>query len=59
MYLVDDQQLYELNVSALARLARNDVPLLRRRHYDLGVIDLLFGQMSVTGKLFYLDAINI
>lgn len=59
MYLVDDQQLYELNVGAFARLARDDVPLLRRRHYDLGVIDLLSGQVSITGKLSYLDAITI
>jgi hypothetical protein len=33
--LIDDDELDELGVGAVAALARDDVPLLRRRHDDL------------------------
>ena len=33
--LIDDDQAHQLRVGAVAALACNDVPLLRRRHDDL------------------------
>ena len=38
--LVDDDQAHELRVRAVAALARDDVPLLRRRDDDLARLDL-------------------
>ena len=54
--LVDDEQAHELRVGAVAALARDDVPLLRRGHNDLGGIDLALGHVHVTCQLPNLQA---
>mmetsp|Transcript_97903 Transcript_97903/g.274102 ORF Transcript_97903/g.274102 Transcript_97903/m.274102 type:complete len:343 (+) Transcript_97903:4089-5117(+) len=50
--LVDDDEPHELRVGALiAGLAGDDVPLLRRRHDDLRLIDLRLGEVDVAAQL--------
>ena len=56
--LVDDDQAHELRVRAVAALARDDVPLLRRRDDDLGRLDLRDRQRLVARQLADLHAVR-
>mmetsp|Transcript_113777 Transcript_113777/g.326944 ORF Transcript_113777/g.326944 Transcript_113777/m.326944 type:complete len:647 (+) Transcript_113777:4106-6046(+) len=60
MDLVDDDEPDQLRISALvARLARNDVPLLRRRHDDLGLVNLRLGKVYIAAQLADHDAVAL
>lgn len=50
-HLVDDEQLDLRHEGAVAALARDDVPLLGRRHDDLRLGDLLPRQLHVARQL--------
>ena len=56
--LVDDDQAHELRVRAVAALARDDVPLLRRRDDDLRRLDLRDRQRLVARQLADLHAVR-
>mmetsp|Transcript_19004 Transcript_19004/g.42319 ORF Transcript_19004/g.42319 Transcript_19004/m.42319 type:complete len:219 (-) Transcript_19004:582-1238(-) len=51
--LIDDHQTHQLRVRALPRLARDDVPLLRRGDDHLRLLDLLPGEVLVSGELLH------
>ena len=57
MDLVNDNQLNEINVRALARLPRDDVPLLRCRYNDLCLFDLSLCQVNVARQLLDCDPV--
>jgi hypothetical protein len=51
---VDNEQPY--NANEVVDFARQDVPFLRCGYEYLGVLDLLFGEVSVTCEFGHLDA---
>mmetsp|Transcript_112262 Transcript_112262/g.317541 ORF Transcript_112262/g.317541 Transcript_112262/m.317541 type:complete len:630 (+) Transcript_112262:4722-6611(+) len=58
--LIDDDEPHKLRVCPLvASLARDDVPFLRRRHDDLGLVDLGFREVDIPTKLPDDDAVTL
>jgi hypothetical protein len=53
--LVNDDEADEVGVARVGGLAGDDVPLLRGRDNDLGLGDLLLGELRVTSQLGDLD----
>lgn len=51
MHFVDDDEFHEFHVRSFTALAGYDVPLLWGRHDDVGLLNLLFGQMDITSEL--------
>eukprot|EP00962_Isochrysis_galbana_P025538 scaffold7887_cov127-Isochrysis_galbana.AAC.1 len=49
--LVDDHQPHQLRVGAVSALAGDDVPLLGRGDDELGLADLLLGQLLISREL--------
>jgi len=56
MDFVDNDELYKINVSALATLPCYNVPFLGSRHDDLRLVDLGASQVDIAGQLFHADS---
>ncbi|KJR89206.1 uncharacterized protein SPSK_05806 [Sporothrix schenckii 1099-18] len=54
--LVNDNQAHEVGIRQVGGFARDDIPLLGRRHNDLGLGDLLLGELAVASQLADADA---
>ena len=56
MYLINYDELDEIDVRPLAALPCDDVPLLRRCDDDVGFFDLLLGEMNISCQFSNFDA---
>jgi len=54
--LVNNYQLYKLQVCSITAFPGNDVPFLRCRYYNLGFLYLTLGKMYIASKLSHRDA---
>lgn len=51
MNLINDDQFYKLKIGTITALSSDNVPFLWCSHDDLGLFNLLFGEMNVTSQL--------